>query len=896
MPLNLDNESVYVRRGTVGPLPITTIRHIEHIKAPVFPEGSTPPNDARKLAQQYIEDLTTPPSAVSGPILDLHDVQRDLQTDIESLPTPPPFEPKSHLRFASLNSYDGSTIVNFQQTLHGIRVWQSGVSVSIHEASSGGPLMVTSMQSTLHLDLDDENTFQPPNLLMDEYLPEKITPSVVAERLGFSDANRIKDIHVTRLLIYRYDERKRLYIEPEVSQTWLDGRDPVLPDLQKRVDDEVMDLRHRAITEVRFSMQPFSSTGSGLPEHWRVFIDTKLGDVLYLRRAAASCFGRLFPNSSGATTPPVAKGSVLCVDPVTKNGGASLSDFNRYDAAKLNAFLKNEQQCVNLENLERTDPQRLVTTNKKGFVSIYGGIYDPTDAEYEPEEPRTSSAVPDFTYARPYSYGRRFAAVNAYYHCDAMFRMMESLGIKVKGRSGYFRGITDFPIKVDPHGTDYEVNALVKIGDPGTTQYRIEGIVFGSIWRGDDLLANASDIRVALHELSHVLLTARTEWYSFDFAHSAGDSLAAILCDPGSMNTQGNERYNTFPWLLLANPNVAKNQWRYHGGSVDNRNDMLKWGWWGEKDLQDEPDDPQFMGGYYREQILAMTLFRIYQALGGDSPLPERKRLAARYMAYLIIKAFTLMPMYDQIETDKADKFDSALQEVDQRILPFDDNEFGIISLGVARKVIRWSFMEQSMYGTQPATCDVNSPFAVDVYIDDGRDGDYKYQSSFPPEKVDIWNRHSGNAGTGREDHQDPKPNQTNYLFVKVRNGGVCQAKNVNVTGYFRTTAGWETEKWYSNGWKPLASISAQTLGSRGQPNSSKILGPFQWDPGNANTKACVLMSVSANGDPSGLDSETVSSQAGAPKYERYKTHPVPLWWLVPADNNIAARDMDVGS
>jgi hypothetical protein len=53
-----------------------------------------------------------------------------------------------------------------------------------------------------------------------------------------------------------------------------------------------------------------------------------------------------------------------------------------------------------------------------------------------------------------------------------------------------------------------------------------------------------------LHEFCHELLWENVGSPNFGFAHSAGDSLAAILLDPGSLAP---DRFLTFPFISILN-------------------------------------------------------------------------------------------------------------------------------------------------------------------------------------------------------------------------------------------------------------------------------------------------------------------------------------------------------
>ena len=92
-----------------------------------------------------------------------------------------------------------------------------------------------------------------------------------------------------------------------------------------------------------------------------------------------------------------------------------------------------------------------------------------------------------------------------------------------------------------------------------------------------------------LHELGgHGVLYHHVNSPNFGFAHSAGDSVAAILCDPDS---QAPDRFVTFPWVDI--------------GRRHDRTPAAGCGWGGSIALN--PFGPLDGGGYNNEQILSTT-------------------------------------------------------------------------------------------------------------------------------------------------------------------------------------------------------------------------------------------------------------------------------------------------
>jgi hypothetical protein len=194
---------------------------------------------------------------------------------------------------------------------------------------------------------------------------------------------------------------------------------------------------------------------------------------------------------------------------------------------------------------------------------------------------------------------------------------------------------------------------------------------------------------------------------------------------------------------------------------------------------------------------------------------------------------------------------------------------------GAYHKVIRWGFEKQGVYqapGTPTPYTAAGRPPAVDVYIDDGRNGEYPYQPVWWT-NPNIWNRRAADNGVTNE---DPKLNVTNYIYVRVKNRGQNLATGVVVRAFKCAPGGgliWPA------GWTPMtpAFINAPNVA----PGGSIVVGPFSWIPtiGSPNHE-CVLAHVKATGDPT--NAETV-----------FGPGPIPEWRLVPHDNNIGQRNLN---
>lgn len=252
--------------------------------------------------------------------------------------------------------------------------------------------------------------------------------------------------------------------------------------------------------------------------------------------------------------------------------------------------------------------------------------------------------------------------------------------------------------------------------------------------------------------------------------------------------------------------------------------------------------------------------------IGGDSTSVGRREFAARFMAYLMLRAVgTLTPFSNP---SGPGQFLAALLTADAGNWT-SEGYYG----GAYGKVLNWSFEKQDLDG--------GAPPPVDVYIDDGRAGEYAYLPVHWATTT-IWNRRNADGMAG---HQEPALGETNYAYVKIKNRGSSVANNVVVKGYHcKPSAGvlWPTDL------QPMttAQVSVGTL----QANNAEeqIAGPFEWTPTiNACGHDGMLMIASALGprpsalgDPSNVDNFTAGEV-------------VEDWRLVPNDNNVGQRNVN---
>jgi hypothetical protein len=622
-----------------------------------------------------------------------------------------------------------------------------------------------------------------------------------------------------RFFVYRYDESKRFpqrLNEVELLEDGDDTESPV-PSIESHEEVPVLYLppvsqsitngAWRLVSEITFHLKT--------PEfgtlNWRVLVDVETDSVLLLEPLVSGNFGLIFHR-----------------DPITSSG-----DTNNIPSRN-NNVLNPFRTSVQLPNLNASVDGKVALS---GRFAVVTNVTQPVIA---PPLIETGARF-DFDVRT-----NDFAAVNAYYHTDRFFALVESLGFPI---NTYFSHTT-FPVRVDHRdnveGDGNAINARC-VGN-GVSGIEFAGYCLNDISDLNAPIGRACDSRVHLHELGgHGILYEHVGTANFRFSHSAGDSLSAIFHDPDSkLRDNPQLRFKYAPW----HPTLDR---RFDRKVTDG------WAWGGPGDKDNK--------GYGSEQILCTTLFRLYQSIGGDSSDLNQRQFASRLVMYLILRAIsTLTPATNPAH---ALSFANALMTVD--LLNWTTE--GIFG-GAYNKVIRWAFEKQGLFQAPGAPSPVRQegvPPAVDVFIDDGRNGEYQYQTAYSNNRS-IWNRRSSDGGTA---HQEPVAGVTNFAYVRIKNRGTTTAQDVRVRGFHHKSGGATV---YPTDFQPLATaeLTAGTLAPNGQ--EEKIIGPFAWVPvADALGHDSLMMVVSANGDASNIDHFTQSES-------------IPEWRLVPNDNNIGLR------
>ena len=780
--------NVYIDHDASG-----VARQLLHFHSPIFISAATPQLVADTYLHQFADLLGLPPEQLANlGLTPSENVERS---------------PVEYRFFKEKRLFDSATVAYYQTDL-GIPVWQAGLSVQIKL----NPQCVLSSQSTIHPDLKVETPSADA-----VKRARSITEAQLGQQLGLTTRGRAAEssqlkIEDRQLFIYQYSAKDRL--PPAASPRQQKGTAkvfqssyPTLP--VPAVNDRIREGQHYVCIKVDFSlrMRPFGVL------HWVALLEVQTLSVLYLRPFVDSVNGMVFE-----------------IDPITTNGGPAPSSTN--------ASLNPVRTSVTLPGLSGPS---------NGTQSLAGNNVQVKDVEGPTVAPPTESSGTDFNFD---SRTNNFAGVNAYYHTDKFFRLMDGMGFS---QSSFFGGTT-FPCNVDhrgsindPNGVEVNAHCLGNSGGSG-----IGNTTFMLADTGDTTnpIGIACDYRVVLHELAgHGVLYNHVSSANFKFSHSAGDGVAAILNDPGS---QATDRFVSFPWIT--------------GARRHDRKPADGWGYAGKIGLN--PFDSTLDSlGYNNEQILSSTHFRLYQSIGGDSTDLATQQFAARMTVYLIMRGIaTLTPATTPAD---ANGWVTALQSADG----FDWTTENITG-GAYGKVIRWAFEKQGLFqaaGTATPNNNEGVPPAVDVYIDDGRGGEYPYQPVFW-DNQNIWNRLSADGGTA---HQTPVTNQTNYAYVKLKNRGSQTATSVVVNAYHANPAAGLS---YPIDWTPMTTpqLSAADVPAN---NASEItVGPFSWTPTHVGHE-CIFMVATANGD----SANTTKIAAG---------DSIPEWRLVPNDNNIGQRNV----
>jgi hypothetical protein len=791
-------------------------------------------------------------------------------------------------------------VFGYTQYLNNVPVWGGGLAV-LMIPSRAQTHRVVGASSDVHFDVTsspDGNPVLIPQLTDDgaaptgDSMPGYISVADLQELLSsdptYATLKINKILERSTIYYYRYDAARRFVPpvgdqglvlvrrKPKGSTRDLSAESRATTSAQPPLQQDL----HYLATELRFMAVAGEGAEQSVEIEYQAFISVGTGQLLAVHALAAACLCAAFPVVS--TAGPQAQ--VLTVDPLTKVGrGADLPPAP-ISAAALDSFA----EPVTLDQLAAVPGTEL----NDALASIM-------EIDAPVSQPAAAGAGGVFA-DTPSGDAAAFSAITVYYHVASLFRMLRQLNILTKYSD------IDLPLWIDQLDGFRPMRAITL----GHIRGRLsDELLFGAIQPNSDLSA-ALDVRLVLHEFSHVLLQRAHEDLNLAFAHSFGDSLAAILTDPcsklrkdpetGSLDAP--DRFSTFPWFEYEHTDEdSQRLYRSHGGDrrsprADRGPAQPSYAWSGPV-ADAEAARPDAVNGYDREQILSTSLFRAYRAIGGDSETEAQRLFAARYMAYLIIQAAWLLPTVDHHAGGTVEDFVLKIRTADvaDRYVAGPDAPnplFGDLPGGAVHKVVQWAFEEQGLYvpptemlpdlGRGPTGTGVDSGKGQlpDLYIGADRAGYLPYREGIFNTTDDLWNvTPDGQPGT-------PVADEVNSIFVRVHNRGVDTVSDAQVTVYWRADA--ESTHWDpapASGWvqadsppPPVPAVAGTSADAQFRAGDA-VFGPFSWTPPSSAQGWVLLASVSSPGDPSNLAADFPCA-----------LNAIPLARLLPYDNNLALR------
>jgi hypothetical protein len=643
---------------------------------------------------------------------------------------------------------------------------------------------------------------------------------------------------------------------------------------------------------------PYSFVFVGTPEQAGVLISK-----VELVADATPGFARVFP-----------------LDPESKNGPRDARKRHPIGSERELDKAREREKVTKTGNSQLIYPEPLPHLPEQMRVEVCRGfVLD--DRAFTSGAPKVVD-LPDTGPDAPFIRSNDFAAISAYQNVKRFFQRLEEYGL---GAHRYFQ-IAKLPLKLfyrsgirpGPGKDGQAVNARVlvegwKVDFEGPTtpgqHPRVEmhlamanlAIRARKPWNGKrrspaEPIGIAADPRWIWHEIGHVLLMASVGELQFRFAHSPGDALAAIVADPQSkLAPNANWRGATFPWVFIPrrHDRCVSHGWSW-GGSMHYASSRLP-----------ESQAPR-RKGYWTEQILSSSLFRLYRCIGGDTTrvgLPDQpdkdvRESASHYSVFLIMKGIQLLGPGAVVPAIKPEQFITALRDADTSTdvwdvtFPPDSTpqlKFHRIG-GCVHKVIRWAFEAQGMY-TPPGkiTNAPGTPPPVDVYIQDLRptsdtsapSGAIQYgPGGYNPVSLD-WDpdqKQSDKPPQWQASRDAIVVSSTGEISVVVKNRGTQQAKNVEVSVWWHdwpTGAPSGPPPDWDTSWTRCSPSGSTVLDIA--PSGEKTFGPFSAVPSSLAGKRYLLLAIASCADD--LANTATSFACSFP--------PTPLLDLAANDNNL---------
>ncbi|KAF3903188.1 Bacillolysin [Dactylellina cionopaga] len=443
-----------------------------------------------------------------------------------------------------------------------------------------------------------------------------------------------------------------------------------------------------------------------------------------------------------------------------------------------------------------------------------------------------TSTTGDFSFSTA---NRAFLDAMVYFHIDRFQNYIEtSLGLT---------NVANYNIRVDPQGYNGDDNS----------HYIGNAITFGE----GGGVPDAQDAMVILHEYGHAIQDNTNPGFDnppSGIGEGFGDFLSAVYYDDKHTNPSA-----TRGWMM---------SWDARGG------------WGGRRyDVSYNFDDPQYTSlsdNHDTGQLWCTTGFEIYRKLGGDSSYIGNKNFARDLAIRLHLQANFNVPASKATTTQMAQQIEAA-----------DGSLGGWYGLAdkLHQKVIYDTFRRRHLPGYPNK--------AVDVYINDGREGGYGSTSGNDlfTEKLwqesywdtqDIWVKTTpyanaaAQAAGGPNDHVEPPVNSTAYLYARVKNRGTSGSGPVKVRAFHAEPSiglSWPDD-WFEMDASQVAQPSNITPGT----GNGIIVGPFAWNPSEVGHE-CVFVIAECNNDRA--TTQVIAANAHVEHSQ-----------LVPFDNNIAQRNL----
>ena len=367
--------------------------------------------------------------------------------------------------------------------------------------------------------------------------------------------------------------------------------------------------RRRGYGGVAVSATVFMPMANGDSIARRVLFDVTTNTIVRNALLASACAGYAFLN-----------------DPVTKTGSFALRPDTCAD------HLDPLRDPVSLDDLAHAGGGRRRLAGPRVKVrapAALGKQYDPP------------VQAPPFAFS---SRTNEFAAVSAYYHCNSMMQLIKEFGFSLQD---IFADVV-LPLTVDHRakmlagsGTrdGRGINAYVTpfLGKYPQRPWNVKMLFgladFEDTWKHP--LGLVADVRFVWHEFCHVLILSATGSTEFDFAHSAGDALAAIMGDPASKLPE-DWRGVTFPFVRWRCGDTIARSRRVLAGTV--RCMRFRTRLTGRA-IRPVTTPNRYCRARCSVSIVPPAAMRFAEQTGAEEPDVEVRRAAAYRTAYLIVRA-----------------------------------------------------------------------------------------------------------------------------------------------------------------------------------------------------------------------------------------------------------------